>query len=76
MDRRQYAVKKGTAYRNLSALECDGAGVTDNTRSDFERLYVDAVQKTYGFRTKRICMVRSQQYDMLPGSGISLGKCR
>jgi hypothetical protein len=37
VDRRQYAVEKVTAYRNLSELERDGPGVTDNPRPDFDQ---------------------------------------
>jgi hypothetical protein len=48
-------------------LEYDGDGVADNARTDFDRLYLDAGQKTYDFRTKRICKVHSQQYDKVPG---------
>jgi hypothetical protein len=31
VDRRQYAVEHITAYRNLSELERDGAGVTNDS---------------------------------------------
>jgi hypothetical protein len=41
VDRRQYAVEKVTAYRNLSELERDGPGVSNDSRTN---LYQSGLQ--------------------------------
>ena len=54
MDRRQYAVEKVTAYRNLSELERDSLGVSNGSGTNLYQSGLQAGQRPVGHLLRQI----------------------